>query len=395
MVNPRKIECFEIENDEELNSLIHEVVEEGEDNYILPTKRKTSQNITRTSLVNNQRGGGSSRVSRVLAFILVGIVLLFATDSVEIKLTNKGEYHDGDVEQREDITDNPLLQYQPVVNEEAAIDVEAEAAGESVGSEEEKAKDKIPMENDNHHSDSETETDGPTPNDNKDGSNVADTIQEKTDDMSPTSSTRFYKYTRRGQPIDEVERQRLADQWGSWTLVDPLLDQRPKNDFYAAYPNRDIPRTELPTNAWQLDTDYVGKFLDEGLALVNRAMEGILSEYGHGREDEPNVEFETRSEMFRFHLIEGNLTNNNDSIDGAKQRGGWTTARSWLNLKKRVLHSIMAQDSFIFAMGGHSAAAGHGYVAKSLCMRLAGVVLMKKFCTTQNLGRILFLGGKF
>jgi hypothetical protein len=354
MVNPRKIECFEIEKDEELNSLIQEVVEEGDDNYISPTKRKTFQN-TRTNSINDQRVGGSSRVSRVSAFILVGIVLLFATDSVEIKRTNKGEYHDGEVEQREDITDNPLLHYKPVVNEEAAIDVEAEAAGESVGSEEEKAKDKIRVDDDNHLSEI-----------------------DETDGMSPTSSTRYHKYTRRGQPIDEVERRRLADQWGSWTLVDPLLDQRPKHDFYVAYPNRDIPRTEFPTSAWQLDTDYVGKFLDEGLALVNRAMEGILSEYGHGKEDEPNVDFEKRSEMFRFHIVQGNLTNNNESIDDAKQRGGWTSARSWFNLKKRVLHSIMAQDSFIFAMGGHSAAAGHGYVAKGLRMRLAGVLLMKK-----------------
>jgi hypothetical protein len=40
--------------------------------------------------------------------------------------------------------------------------------------------------------------------------------------------------------------------------------------------------------------------------------------------------------------------------------GGWTTKKSWEGLKRRLLHAVMTEDSFVFAMGGHSAAAGHG-----------------------------------
>ena len=42
------------------------------------------------------------------------------------------------------------------------------------------------------------------------------------------------------------------------------------------------------------------------------------------------------------------------------ERGGWTTPGSWKGLKRRLLHAIMTEDSFVFAMGGHSSSAGHG-----------------------------------
>jgi hypothetical protein len=41
-------------------------------------------------------------------------------------------------------------------------------------------------------------------------------------------------------------------------------------------------------------------------------------------------------------------------------KGGWSTPKSWLGLKRRLLHAIMTEDTFNFAMGGHSASAGHG-----------------------------------
>ena len=43
-------------------------------------------------------------------------------------------------------------------------------------------------------------------------------------------------------------------------------------------------------------------------------------------------------------------------------QGGWTTQKSWSGLVQRLLHAIMTEDVFVFAMGGASAAAGHGYV---------------------------------
>ena len=155
------------------------------------------------------------------------------------------------------------------------------------------------------------------------------------------------------------------------------------HDFYDNYPNRDVPRDEFPSNAWQLDADYVGRFLEEGLALVRRVQEGILTEYGFGYDanfnddvlaskgynDENrqiynlnNGTFDERSYMFRLsYLSEDNLPRYNNVAELTKHhQGGWTTTKSWSGLQRRILHSIMTEDTFHFAMGGHSAAAGHG-----------------------------------
>ncbi len=102
------------------------------------------------------------------------------------------------------------------------------------------------------------------------------------------------------------------------------------------------------------------EFLTQGKDLVMRAMEAILAEYGHGLDDEPGVSFANRSAM--FNLRRYNLTSEtfdkNGKING--QDGGWTSDRSWEGLKRRILHAIMTEDSFNFAMAGHSSSAGHG-----------------------------------
>lgn len=160
-------------------------------------------------------------------------------------------------------------------------------------------------------------------------------------------------YVPRGQPLSDADRQAMIDKWGSWTLVDDK--PRPTTDIYAKYPFRDIPRAEFPPNAWQIDEEYLGKFLPEAIALVQRAQDGILEEYG-------KVEgtWEERAEMFRLHKFEGQLTGVNWGENDCGDKGGWTSQRSWEGLKRRLLHAIMTEDAFVFAMGGHSAAAGHG-----------------------------------
>ena len=168
-------------------------------------------------------------------------------------------------------------------------------------------------------------------------------------------STLRHTYKRRGQPLSNENRKALIDQYGSWTLVDTKT--RPTQDFYKKYPNRDIPRSEFPSNAWQIDEEYLGKFLSEAIALTQRAQEGILNEYGYTQGT-----FENRADpMFGIELIDDlanatGLGGGRDSIS----KGGWTTKKSWEGLKRRLLHAIMTEDSFVFAMGGHSAAAGHG-----------------------------------
>jgi hypothetical protein len=365
-------EALEIEPDEEMNSLIQEV--SGEDSARSPSKGKIGRGQNpRTIIIKDESGAGSSRIWKILVFILLGIVLLLATDSIEIKRTNKGEFKAGEVEERVDVTDNPLLHYTVIKEEEAGIDVKAEAAGETMADTMNFTTDVIaPIQEEVHKEEpleTTTETKGGDAVDasGKDGdaADADEKDEDVTDGQFAESETKETvvaaprrSYRRRGQPLGDAAQKQMTDQWGKWDLVDPKLDQRPKHDFYAAYPNRDIPRTEFPANAWQLDQEYVGNFLGEGIALAERALEGILSEYGHGKEDVPGVEFEERSKWIDFTVIEGNLTQ--FRFPKSYENGGWTTPRSWTNLKKRVLHSIMTQDSFIFAMGGHSASAGHG-----------------------------------
>jgi hypothetical protein len=146
------------------------------------------------------------------------------------------------------------------------------------------------------------------------------------------------------------QKQALIEQWGGWNLVDEAAERRPQDDFYAQYPHRDVPRFEFPANAWQLDTEYVERFLDESLALVERTQKAILAEYGQ----------EDTSSDHMFHVFRYNSSDGQIVTERGSKQGGWTTDDSWNGLVKRILHAIMTEDVFVFAMGGHSAAAGHG-----------------------------------
>jgi hypothetical protein len=187
-----------------------------------------------------------------------------------------------------------------------------------------------------------------------------------------TKSTRQL-YVPRGRPLSDDDRRALETKWGSWTLVEDdghpkqKKSRRPTDDYFVDYPNRDIPRTEFPPNAWQTDKDYLSNFLPESLALVQRAQDAILAEYGKtaaqaqagaGADAETEASsWEERASM--FHVEKYDSLVNVTGLDSNNQ-GGWTTTKSWEGLKRRLLHAIMTEDSFVFAMGGHSAAAGHG-----------------------------------
>lgn len=159
-------------------------------------------------------------------------------------------------------------------------------------------------------------------------------------------------YIPRGKPLDESTEQKLKEKWGAWTFVDPKADQRPADDFYSKYPNRDVSGDAFPASAWQRDPKYLAIFLPEAKALVRRAMEAILAEYGHGPDDEPGKSFEDRSSMFSLSFA--------DSLHSRGHHGGCTTERSFNGLARRILHAIMTEGTFVLAMGGHSSAAGHG-----------------------------------
>lgn len=153
----------------------------------------------------------------------------------------------------------------------------------------------------------------------------------------------------------------LEKEWGKWNdIVDDV--KRPNNEEYcSAHPNRDIPRDKFPKNAWQTDPVYLAKWLDEGLKLVDRGQEAILTEYGLGIKDMPSVPFANRSSTFHLALLDDLNTQgklpNGMNFPGD---GGFIEKGSFPGLVRRLLHALMTQDTFTFVTGGHSAAAGHG-----------------------------------
>jgi len=203
------------------------------------------------------------------------------------------------------------------------------------------------------------------PHDGDRNENLRETDHQTSNDEGPDEGQsngnlrEIYQHkSLRKSPLGTEQAKSLAQTYGKWTFVDPRKDKRPKQDYFISYPNRDIPRDKFPENAWQTDPEYLSKFLPEAIALVERAMEAILSEYGFGLLDKPTLPFDSRVEQspFKFSIIVL------DEVGHGKKKidGSFTTKGSFDVLTRRVLHTIMSEDKFTLVMGGHSAAAGHG-----------------------------------
>jgi len=162
-----------------------------------------------------------------------------------------------------------------------------------------------------------------------------------------TSGRRIYKT--RGQPMSDKDRKAMEEKWGKWTLEVDKKD-RPTDDYYEAYPNRDIPRVKFPSNAWQTDEKWLSKFLPDGIKLVDRAINAILEEYGQPIDGTSDL-FHVEKHDAWFEKMDGHH---------CKGQSGCTTVKSFENLKRRLLHAVMTEDMFVVATGGHSATAGHG-----------------------------------
>ena len=173
-------------------------------------------------------------------------------------------------------------------------------------------------------------------------------------DFGPSHYPKPSTIVKPDRPLTAERAEALAKEWGKWEFVDSRADQRPEDDYCGEYPNRDIPRDKFPENAWQTDKDYLQEWLDQGNKLVDRAMESILAEYGHGAKDEPNKTFEEREkEMFEWVVFEPGAAPKTKSLI---PEGGWTTEKSFQGLVRRLLHAVVTKDSFTFVLGGHSAA---------------------------------------
>jgi len=152
------------------------------------------------------------------------------------------------------------------------------------------------------------------------------------------------------------------ERWGAWKFYDGNEDLRPTNDYCGEYPNRDIPGDKLPEYAWQDDAVYVNHFIDEAFHLVERAQEAIYAEYG--LTDPAN--YEPRQQLFGVQIIDCDSLSDGDELgdsflqDLVTGQGGWICESSYDNLVKRLLHAMLTNDSFTIALGGDSAAAGHG-----------------------------------
>ena len=171
-----------------------------------------------------------------------------------------------------------------------------------------------------------------------------------------------YQYHPRSKSKDDAAlKKELADKWGSWTWSDPKVAERPQDDFAGGFPNRDIPWDQFPAGAWQTDQDYLSTFLPEAKALVERAMEAIMAEYGMSKFDIPEKgDLEARLEESPFQFLMINFTAGEKWDKEHDSLGGWMTQSYFDGLVRRLMHAIITQDTFTLVMGGHSAAAGHG-----------------------------------
>mmetsp|Transcript_24884 Transcript_24884/g.45064 ORF Transcript_24884/g.45064 Transcript_24884/m.45064 type:complete len:965 (-) Transcript_24884:82-2976(-) len=179
-----------------------------------------------------------------------------------------------------------------------------------------------------------------------------DDVTKKTEDENPSENAM----------TEEEKTNKLIAKWGKWGFWDGGEATRPKEDYCAKFPHRDIGGMDFPESAWQADAVYVNHFLDSAAKFVSRAQEAIYTEYGYGRPLPPN---KVHDRLKMFHLEKCDIEkaegppekySENGDWDGA----GWTTRRSFKGLSRRLLHAMMTNDSFTVVLAGDGAAAGHG-----------------------------------
>jgi hypothetical protein len=361
---------------------------------------------------------GVSGQLKFLSFLVVAIAILFLTDSLEIT-NNNNEFKAGIVVKRKNMTelttslgnkwkDSAVSSPASLSSSGAATDsgsatpnssssvVSGNKQSTSTESGGDTKKETVDLPSDNKPIISETDGTEPmveTPLSSSAGS--SDTTTSSTAETASSSSTnkettitapqRRYTYQRSGQPMTDTDQASMIQKWGSWTLDNGAARSKDGgssssttiDDYYLQYPNRDVPRDKFPDTAWQKDSEYMKQFLQEGIALIERAMEAILAEYGHGPDDQPTDSFQVRSKMFLLQSIDDDKlpTLAMKNPKGLLRNGGWTTPRSWLGLQRRLLHAIMTEDTFVFVMGGHSSAAGHGNLfAQSYTLQVARIM---------------------
>lgn len=223
----------------------------------------------------------------------------------------------------------------------SAGDSETPATQEEPKKEEEKPKEEEPKEEEKPKEEEPKEEEKPKP---------------KRNDKIP-----LLEQDLEASPLDDAKRDELAEKYGKWGFWDGEAELRPK-DYLSKYPHFDIPGDEFPQDAWQTDAVYVNHYLNDADKLIDRAMEAIFEEYGHGKPLPPE-ELASRFRMFHWEKVD--MANANEPPQeftkrGSRNIGGWTTKRSQEGLIRRLTHAMMTQDTFTVVLAGHSAAQGQG-----------------------------------
>lgn len=175
-----------------------------------------------------------------------------------------------------------------------------------------------------------------------------------------------------------------AGVWGYFDFEDPKPEWRgkvrPIPDFDSV-PHRDVKGSDFPDGSWQKDDEYMKGFLREAKKLVNRTMEAVYAEYGVGVPDGDLSKFsdELLAQRQAFAPLTVIKDIGDDAEYNARGAGMWTTQDSLDGLARRIIHAIITQDTFHVALGGHSAAAGHGNGFNQSYIIQAGHVLEPVF----------------
>ena len=272
--------------------------------------------------------GSSSFFGVVLLILLTGLTVIFITDAIDLH----GDYTHPQEERTVHVEE---MQQMTTTTTTTTVEYSSNHPPEDV-----QQKPPPPLDHANKQNGDDEPLNHPT-------GKIITTENQGTVVLEQKKQETRHTYKPRGQPMSEKNRTSMMEQWGSWKFVDDDVEKRPKEDYYKAYPNRDIPRTDFPSSAWQIDKEYLSKFLPEGIALVQRAQEAILHEY-----DKIDGNWTQRAEMFHVTAFD-NLTNvqglgnKEKTSHPSKERGGWTTKKSWEGLKRRLLHAIMTEGKFI------------------------------------------------
>jgi hypothetical protein len=178
----------------------------------------------------------------------------------------------------------------------------------------------------------------------------------------------------------------LKSIYGFWGFFDGGADDRPKEPYMtvenAGNPFFDLAESKFPEESWQADAVYANHFQDAGAKLVVRAKEAIFATYhGYGLKNVQATDEADDTVTWELEDIDKRLQDRinmfivNQEVDlgtitsekaldefapGWREKGGWTTTRSWDGLKRRLLHALMTNSHFTVVVTGSWQSMGYG-----------------------------------